>query len=122
MASIFLRFRGGKGVATAFGALLALWPTLGIPALIAFGAWVLVVGLCRIVSLASMVAAVMVPLATIGLLQIAPIPETITADEAWARMLPPIAISVAVAGLVLWRHRANLRRILSRSEPQIGQS
>lgn len=121
MASIFLRFRGGKGVATAFGALLALWPTLGIPALIAFGGWVLVVGLCRIVSLASMVAAALVPLATIALLLAAPAPDTLTGGEIGSRVLPPIAISIAVSALVLWRHRGNLRRLRSGNEPTIGR-
>ncbi|MDP6311231.1 MAG: glycerol-3-phosphate acyltransferase, partial [Phycisphaerales bacterium] len=77
MASVFLRFRGGKGVATAFGALLAMWPTLGIPAVIAFAAWLLVVGISRIVSLASMMAAVTVPIATILLLLTAPVPESV---------------------------------------------
>ncbi len=121
MASVFLRFRGGKGVATAFGALLAMWPTLGIPAVIAFAAWLLVVGISRIVSLASMMAAVTVPIATILLLLTAPVPESVAATEITARMAPPIIVSIAIASLVLWRHRANLRRLLSGDEPRVGQ-
>jgi glycerol-3-phosphate acyltransferase PlsY len=121
MASVFLRFRGGKGVATAFGALLAMWPTLGIPAVIAFAAWLLVVGISRIVSLASMMAAVTVPIATILLLLTAPVPESVAATEMAARMAPPIIVSIAIASLVLWRHRANLRRLLSGDEPRVGQ-
>ena len=121
MASVFLRFRGGKGVATAFGALLAMWPTLGIPAVIAFAAWLLVVGISRIVSLASMMAAVTVPIATILLLLTAPVPESVAATEMGARMAPPIIVSIAIASLVLWRHRANLRRLLSGDEPRVGQ-
>jgi glycerol-3-phosphate acyltransferase PlsY len=121
MASIFLGFRGGKGVATAFGALLAMWPTLGIPALIAFAGWLLAVGITRIVSLASMVAAVLVPLATIALLLAAPVPDTLTGGEIGSRVLPPIAISIAVSALVLWRHRGNLRRLRSGNEPTIGR-
>ncbi len=118
MASIFLGFRGGKGVATAFGALLALWPTLGIPALIAFGGWLLMIALTRIVSLSSMVAAVLVPIATVLLLLAAPSPA---GDHLTDRMIPPVAISIAIAAMVLWRHRANLRRMLGGNEPHVGR-
>ncbi len=122
MASIFLGFRGGKGVATAFGALLAMWPTLGIPALIAFAAWLLTVGITRTVSLASMVAAVVVPAATIALLLNTPTPESLTSGEISTRMVPPIIISMVVAALVLWRHRINIKRLISGTEPRIGRT
>ncbi|MDP6479815.1 MAG: glycerol-3-phosphate 1-O-acyltransferase PlsY [Phycisphaerales bacterium] len=121
MASIFLGFRGGKGVATAFGAMLAMWPTLGIPALIAFAIWLLVMSVTRIVSLASMIAAVMVPAATIVLLLSTPPPEGLSTTELSARILPPITVSLVVAALVLWRHRVNYRRLCRGEEPRFGQ-
>ncbi|MDP7030123.1 MAG: glycerol-3-phosphate 1-O-acyltransferase PlsY [Phycisphaerales bacterium] len=118
MASIFLRFRGGKGVATAFGGLLAIWPTLGGPVLIAFGVWVLVVLATRMVSLASMVAAVVLPAATITLMLTASVADP--AGDVWSRRTPAIAASVVIALLVLWRHRSNLRRVLAGTEHRVG--
>jgi acyl phosphate:glycerol-3-phosphate acyltransferase len=64
MFPVWLRFKGGKGVATAFGAFLALcWPA----ALSAFVLWLVVVGLSRYVSLASIIAAVVLPFLTVWL-------------------------------------------------------
>jgi glycerol-3-phosphate acyltransferase PlsY len=68
-----------------------------------------------------MMAAVTVPIATILLLLTAPVPESVAATEMAARMAPPIIVSIAIASLVLWRHRANLRRLLSGDEPRVGQ-
>ncbi len=118
MASIFLGFRGGKGVATAFGGLLAIWPTLGGPVLIAFGVWLLVVLISRTVSIASMTAAIVLPVATIGLMLLASVPES--ADLVWPRRAPALTASVLIALLVLWRHRSNLRRVLAGTENRIG--
>jgi glycerol-3-phosphate acyltransferase PlsY len=120
MASVFLKVRGGKGVATTFGALLALWPTLGIPALLAFAVWVVAVRLTKIVSLASMIAAVVVPWATLGLLIAAPLPDDLSTGSLTARMIPPMIVSIGIAALVLWRHRSNFRRLLSGTENRIG--
>ena len=120
MASVFLKFRGGKGVATTFGALLALWPTLGIPALLAFAVWVVAVRLTKIVSLASMIAAVVVPWATLGLLIAAPLPDDLSTGSLTVRMIPPMIVSIGIAALVLWRHRSNFHRLLSGTENRIG--
>lgn len=120
VASIFLRFRGGKGVATTFGALLAMWPTLGMPAVLAFVVWVVVVRLTKTVSLASMIAAIVVPWATLGLLMAAPVPDDLSSGAIIARMAPPMIVSIGIAAVVLWRHRSNLRRIMSGTETRIG--
>ncbi|HNQ34737.1 MAG TPA: glycerol-3-phosphate 1-O-acyltransferase PlsY [bacterium] len=97
--SPFLKFRGGKGVATAVGVLLGISPPAALAAVAVFG---LVFGLGRIVSLASLAAAVLLPF-LLGLLA----PE------------PAYAIFGGLVGaLVVLRHRANLDRLLSRSEPR----
>lgn len=85
---LYFRFRGGKGVATAAGVLLALyWPA----ALLAIAAWLLTFALTRISSLAALVAT---PL-TLPLL-------------AWQQ--PALLLPVTVlAALIVWRHRRNLR-------------
>lgn len=93
--SVFLGFRGGKGVATAAGALLGLAPG---PALVAVVTWLLVVKLTRRASIAALVAAALLPLLCLAL---AP-------DAAW--------VAVCLALGVAWRHRSNLSRLRDGTE------
>jgi glycerol-3-phosphate acyltransferase PlsY len=93
--SVFLGFRGGKGVATAAGGLLGLAPG---PALIAVVTWLLVVKLTRRASVAALVAAAMLPLLCLAL---AP-------DATW--------VAVVLAAGVGWRHRSNVARLRSGTE------
>ncbi len=118
MASIFLGFRGGKGVATAFGGLVAMWPTLGIPAVIALACWILVVAFSRIVSAASMVAAITLPVTTI-LLLLSRAPD-LDAPGIGTKLAPPIIVSIGIAAIVLWRHRSNMARLLTGTENRLG--
>jgi glycerol-3-phosphate acyltransferase PlsY len=98
---IFLKFRGGKGVATALGALLALAPAATGILLLIF----LIVALAtRIVSLASMVAAGMAP-AAIWLL---------------GYPVPWVGITLLMALLILWRHRDNIQRLRSGAESRFS--
>jgi glycerol-3-phosphate acyltransferase PlsY len=98
---IFHRFAGGKGVATAAGASLALsWP-LGVALLVIFLAMAVAF---RMASLASIAAAVAAP--ALGLYFIGNRPE------AW--VLVPIAL------LLVWRHRENIRKLLAGTERKIG--
>jgi len=98
---LWLRFKGGKGVATLMGVSLGLaW---GIGAVYAV-VWLGLLGLSRISSLAGMSAAVAAPLA------------------AWALGYPSFIPALALlAGLVLVLHRANIQRLLSGTEPKVGQ-
>lgn len=93
--SVFLGFRGGKGVATAAGVLIGLAPG---PALVAVVTWLLVVKLTQRASLAALVAAALLPLLCLAL---AP-------DAAW------VALSLAVG--VGWRHKDNIARLRSGTE------
>jgi glycerol-3-phosphate acyltransferase PlsY len=99
--SAFLKFRGGKGIATGAGVLLALAP---VTTLIAVFVWVGIVSLTRMVSPASLAAASLVPIL------------------AWLMDQPThtIAFCFVVAGFVWWTHRANVRRLLDGSELQFG--
>jgi glycerol-3-phosphate acyltransferase PlsY len=98
---IFHRFKGGKGVATAAGASLALsWP-LGVALLVIFLAMAVAF---RMASLASIAAAVAAP--ALGLYFIGNRPE--------ALVLFPIAL------LLVWRHRENIRKLLAGTERKIG--
>jgi glycerol-3-phosphate acyltransferase PlsY len=100
--SVFLRFRGGRGVATTAGTLLGMcWAA----ALVALGVWLLVVGVTRYISLGSMLAACTVPLymALSGI------------RFEWGLFWS------AVAALVIARHIPNLGRLLEGTETRVGQ-
>jgi glycerol-3-phosphate acyltransferase PlsY len=100
---VWLRFAGGKGVATAFGAFVVLAP---LPALVALGVWIAVLAVGRWVSLASLVAAAIFPL----LLAIL--------DEPGRATL--LGVSLASV-LIIIRHRNNIRQLITGSEPTIGR-
>lgn len=106
---VFLGFRGGKGVATAAGTLGALVPWATAVALLVF---VLLVAATRYVSLGSVVAAVLFPL-----LLVAGRVSGCLAAEAFPALL---AAAFAIAALVLWKHRDNLRRLRAGTESKLG--
>lgn len=98
---VWLRFRGGKGVATFLGVLLAIaWP-VGIACCLT---WLAVAAILRYSSLAALVAAAASPLYAYWL-----------AD--WQRM----ELAVAMTVLIFIRHHANIRRLLKGEEPKIGR-
>ena len=99
--SVFMGFRGGKGVATGAGVLLALAPT---SALIGLLVWIGVVSITRYVSVASISAATLVPL------------TAWLTDEASSTVL----FCAAIAIFVWWTHRENLRRLASGRENRFG--
>ena len=101
--SLWLRFRGGKGIATGFGAILGLVPVVAIGCLLA---WLAALGLSRMISVASIVACVGAPL---GL-------YLTHAPAAYAWVVAPLAV-VAVL-----KHLPNVRRILNGTEPKVGRA
>ncbi len=109
--TFWLRFRGGKGVATSLGVLLGFWPYFTFAGLAALGVWVAVVLTGRYVSLASITAAAAFPLLFLAACLIAPWPI--------ARLWPLLAFAVAMAALVIARHRTNIARLLAGTESKI---
>lgn len=99
---VWLGFKGGKGVATSAGAVIGLMP-LAVP--LVFLVWVLVFETTRYVSLASIMAAIALPI-IVSLLALWKFVDT------WAL----IYFSIAIMLLVLWRHRSNCSRLLSGTE------
>jgi glycerol-3-phosphate acyltransferase PlsY len=103
---VWLKFRGGKGVATAAGLFLVLCPAAAGGALLIFA---LVVGFCRYVSLASVSASTAMPLLVYFL---------------WAPpYAPPISVTVgslAAAMLIVYKHDANLQRLVEGTEPKFS--
>jgi glycerol-3-phosphate acyltransferase PlsY len=111
--SPWIGFKGGKGVATGFGALVAMWPILTWPVLLALGSWLLGMRVTRIVSLSSMFAACGLPLYCAITL---PWPREGSVGSPWR----PMAITGAMAVAVLLTHRANIRRLIAGTEPRVG--
>jgi len=110
----WLGFKGGKGVATGFGSMAAMWPLLTLPMLGALLGWVILIAISRYVSLASVVAA-FVPPAVILI-------QSFDVDFWPPRAAPPLLfVTTLIALLVLLRHRTNVARLLAGTEPRIGR-
>ena len=105
---VWLRFRGGKAVATSLGVLAAL-PMLHWMALAAFGVWVMTVLVTRYVSVASSVAAIVF---VAGYL-------VFESAEAWGDFLPVTVFVILLVATVLVRHRSNYARLLRGEENRL---
>jgi acyl phosphate:glycerol-3-phosphate acyltransferase len=100
---VWLRFRGGKGVATALGVFLMLAPIVVVIALVVFA---IVFALTRYVSLASLVAISSIAITIL----------TLTLFDPFE--LPNAIAALLSAGLVVFAHRANIQRLIAGSEPK----
>ena len=98
---VFLKFHGGKGVATALGVYAGLAPLATLVMIVIFAAVALA---SRIISLGSMVAALAAPVTL------------------WFFSYPPavVGLSAFIAAMIILRHRGNLRRLLAGTEPRFG--
>ncbi len=101
---VWLKFRGGKGVATSLGSFILIVPK---SVLCMVGVFVLVVALFRYVSLGSVMAAAFFPLLALALHEYADMRQ--------------LAFIVLASVLVIWRHRQNLARLLAGMEPRMGR-
>jgi len=99
---VFFRFKGGKGVATALGILCAINLWLGLATL---ASWLVIMLFFRMVSLASIIAAVFAPFYTAWLFGTA------------SALLPGV---LAISALLIYRHKENIQRLLAGSESRIG--
>jgi glycerol-3-phosphate acyltransferase PlsY len=99
---VFFRFQGGKGVATAAGVLLGLHAGLGLAVL---AIWLLVAFTTRYSSLAALIASVAAPIVHVVV---------------WGPSSATLAITL-MSGLLVWRHRANIAKLLAGTESKLGQ-
>jgi len=104
MYPVFFRFQGGKGVATALGVLLGLNVYVAAGAL---ATWIVIAVFFRISSLAAIVSAVFAPFFTLLL---------------YDARHPYFAAVTVICALLVWRHRGNIRKLVSGTESRIGAS
>jgi glycerol-3-phosphate acyltransferase PlsY len=100
--SVFLKFKGGKGIATSLGAMSGLAP---IPALFCFALWGVMLLVSRIISVASIVACIAVPIAA----------------HAWHAPRSYVAVIGAMGLVGFLKHIPNMKRIAAGTEPRLGQ-
>lgn len=130
MFPVWLRFKGGKGVATGFGALLGVYPVMTMAMAGALVVWILSVRITRMVGISSVIAAAMTPL----LVVIAPAvamrwrmfpgtdvhPGTTMGRGDGYLVWPYVVLTAILALLVIYRHRANIVRTFRGTEPKVG--
>lgn len=109
---IYLKFKGGKGVATSAGVVLGLFPYFTLAGVTAFAAFGVVLWKWKYISLGSLAAAVVFPIAyvVIGLWQ---------KWDITGRQLPLLVLAIFLSSLVIWRHRENIRRLRAGTENKI---
>jgi glycerol-3-phosphate acyltransferase PlsY len=100
---VYFGFRGGKGVATAMGILLAMMPLLGLSVL---GVWIVVFAVMRVSSLAALLAAT----------------SALPRVFAWSASSSLRALIIVLVILILWRHRSNIQRLLDGRETPFKKS
>lgn len=99
---LFFRFQGGKGVATAAGVIFGLNPMLGV---VTLATWLIIAWFSRYSSLAAIVSAAFAPIYQLLIWEAG-----------------PTALALIIMGLLLvWRHQANIRKLLAGTESRLGQ-
>ena len=109
MFSLFLRFKGGKGVATSAGVLLGIFPYYTLPGLIAIGIWCLIFFITRYVSLASILGSAAFPLIYVA----------VGAALGWpllSAQLPLLLFALLIPTMILIKHRSNIARLRAGTE------
>lgn len=106
---IYLKFKGGKGVATSAGVVLGLWPFYTLPGVAAVLVFLITFKLSRTVSLGSIASCVAFPIAfiVIGLAMGWPV---------FGKQLPLLVFATLLSGLIIYRHRSNIARLLNGTE------
>ncbi len=100
---VYLGFKGGKGVATGFGVMMAVSPLIGVISLLC---WLVAASIWRYSSLAAIIAFALYPFLTFML---------------YSGSRPRGMLSLFIAGLIYVRHRENIKRLIAGTEPKIGE-
>lgn len=105
--TFWLKFKGGKGIATTAGAVISIIP---VPLIAAIATWIIVVKLSRYVSVASIAAALVIPLTVII--------QSVVSKK-WN--YPVLGLATFVCLLAVWKHRSNIQRLRKGEENRIGK-
>lgn len=114
MFSVFLKFTGGKGVATSTGVALGLYPFFTLAGLGAMVVWIAVFVAFRYVSLASMAGAAAFPATFLVI-------GRLNGWDPFGRQLPLLLFAILVAALIVIRHRSNIARLRAGTENKIAR-
>jgi len=109
---VYLKFKGGKGVATSLGVGLGLWPYYTICAVVVFIIWAAVTLVWRYISLASIVASIAFPLVLILVIVLTP-------GWDFANLWPLLFAATAIPLMVIIRHRENIKRLIAGTENKV---
>jgi glycerol-3-phosphate acyltransferase PlsY len=112
--SMFLRFTGGKGVATSAGVMLGLFPYFTVPGLLAIAAFVVIFLITRYVSVGSMLSAAIFPVAYV----------VIGRSCGWpvfGGQWPLLAFAILVAAMIIFKHRGNIARLRAGTENKFAR-
>jgi acyl phosphate:glycerol-3-phosphate acyltransferase len=109
---IYIKFKGGKGVATSFGVALGLWPYYTICAGVALIVWTVCVLIWRYISLGSIVGAISFPIS---------LAIVIVINKNWnfAEFWPLFTVAIAIPIMVIIRHTENIKRIIAGTESKV---
>jgi acyl phosphate:glycerol-3-phosphate acyltransferase len=113
MFSVFLKFRGGKGVATSAGVVLGLYPYFTLAGLAVIAIFVVVFVATRYISLGSIVAACAFPLAYFAIGKARGWP--VLGDQ-----LPLLMFAIVMGAMIVWKHRTNIARLRAGTESRVG--
>ena len=112
---VWLKFKGGKGVATACGVLMGLWPYFTIPGLVPLGVFLVVFVITKTVSLGSIFGSASFPIAYI----------VIGEAMGWpviGRQIPLLVLAIAVPAFIIVKHKSNIARLLAGTEKPMSRS
>lgn len=111
---VYIKFKGGKGIATSLGVMLGLFPYYTICGVTSFITWYICLRIWKYVSLGSIVGSIVFPVTLIA---------TITAKDDWqfVNLWPLVVVSISMTILVLLRHVENIKRLLEGSENRATQ-
>jgi glycerol-3-phosphate acyltransferase PlsY len=110
---VYLKFKGGKGVATSFGVALGLWPYYTVCSVFALAAWVITVLIWRYISLASITASIIFPIILLLAIMLKP-------DWDFTNLWPLLTAAIAIPLMVIIRHRQNIRWLIEGTERKIS--
>jgi glycerol-3-phosphate acyltransferase PlsY len=109
MWSVFLKFRGGKGVATSAGVMLGLWPYFTFPGVIAIATYLVGRYATRYVSIGSIAAAVSFPVSYLSI-------ALVKGWDPFGTQVPLLVCSLLVSSAVIFKHRSNVARLRAGTE------